>query len=196
MIETDHTKQFIAHSLMQLIKEMPLEKISVVQIAENCGLNRHTFYYHFMDKHDLIRWIFDRDMYKQLEMSSLNDNTSDCCTLFIRRIIDIMYDNKSFYVNAFYFSGQNSLNEHLYNFLYSFRVKQIDTILDGRFIPTEVKNAIADYFTSAIFGLIMRWANNKMPNPSDVFFTKYLHNMHIACQSMEFLIEKYIDEHI
>jgi len=191
MIETDHTKQFLARSLIQLMREAPLESIPVAKIAENCGLNRHTFYYHFKDKQDLVCWIFDCDVNQWFEMPSQNDIKSGRDIFYLRRIIDFMYENKAFYISAFNASGQNSLHEHLYDFIYIFREKQIDAILNGRLILPEAKRFLADYYTCAIYGMIIRWVRNNMQNPPEVFFKGY---RNVAFQSMEFLINGYLKE--
>ena len=51
------TKRALAQSLKHLMEQKPLEKITVVDISEDCGVNRQTFYYHFQDIYDLIEWI-------------------------------------------------------------------------------------------------------------------------------------------
>ena len=39
----------------------PLAKISVREIAEDCGVNRQTFYYHFEDIYDMVRWMYQQE---------------------------------------------------------------------------------------------------------------------------------------
>ena len=191
MIVTDHTKQIIARSLKQLMQKTPLDKITVSEIAGNCGLNRHTFYYHFIDKQDLVRWIFEFDISRQVELPSITEITEGRHTFYIRKIILILNENKTFYINSLNSSSQNSLHEYLYNFIYAFRERQIYAILGGRHITHEAKSFLADYFTCAIHGLIMRWIKNNMQIPPDIFYSGY---MNVAYQSMEYLIDKYITE--
>ena len=50
MSESLITKKALAVSIKELMKTIPLSKISIQEIADNCGLNRQTFYYHFRDK--------------------------------------------------------------------------------------------------------------------------------------------------
>ena len=190
-MKTDYTKQFLARSLVQLMKTTPLDKISVSEITEECGLNRHTFYYHFKDKQDLICWIFDNDISDHFDTPSTDDINAGMHDFYFRKIIEFMFDNRLFYINALNASGQNSLNDHLYDFIYSIREIQIDAILKGRRISPEARRFLADYFSCAICGLITRWAENNMQNPPDVFYSKF-HNVSFQC--MEYLIENYFDE--
>ena len=43
------TKKAIALALKEVMKTKPLSKITVNDIAEECSINRQTFYYHFQD---------------------------------------------------------------------------------------------------------------------------------------------------
>ena len=48
------TKKALAASLKKLLEQKTLDKITVVDLAEDCGVNRQTFYYHFQDIYDLV----------------------------------------------------------------------------------------------------------------------------------------------
>ena len=52
------TKRALAASLIKLLSQKPLDKVTVKDIIEDCGVNRQTFYYHFKDIYDLVDWIF------------------------------------------------------------------------------------------------------------------------------------------
>jgi len=51
------TKEIFAETLLALSRSTPIEKITVKQIVEGSGLSLQTFYNHFRDKNDLVRWI-------------------------------------------------------------------------------------------------------------------------------------------
>lgn len=50
------TKRALEDSLKHLLLQKPLNKITINDIAEDCGINRMTFYYHFKDIYDLVEW--------------------------------------------------------------------------------------------------------------------------------------------
>lgn len=56
-----NTEKMFAESLKRLLREMPLEKISVQKLADDCGVNRKTFYYHFDNVNDLLGWMLETD---------------------------------------------------------------------------------------------------------------------------------------
>ena len=48
------TRQLLADSLKKLLQKKPLEKITIKELVEDCGVNRQTFYYNFQDIYDLL----------------------------------------------------------------------------------------------------------------------------------------------
>lgn len=62
----DTTKQQLALSLAACMEHKPLEKISIRELTEAAGVNRQTFYYHFEDIFDLVRWILQEQAVKLL----------------------------------------------------------------------------------------------------------------------------------
>ena len=54
-----HTKKQLAEALKSAMLHKSFSKISVKDIVEVCGINRKTFYYHFQDIYDLLRWTLD-----------------------------------------------------------------------------------------------------------------------------------------
>ena len=56
-----------ADALKQCMSKMPVEKITVKEIVEECGTTRQTFYRNFKDKYDLINWYFDKILLESFE---------------------------------------------------------------------------------------------------------------------------------
>ena len=67
--KSDQTKHMLTASLKKIMAQKPLNKISIREICEDCGVNRQTFYYHFNDIYDQLEWMF-----KQEEASFIKDN--------------------------------------------------------------------------------------------------------------------------
>lgn len=60
------TKRALEQSLKNLLLQKPLNKITISDIADDCGINRMTFYYHFKDIYDLVEWSCQEDAAKAL----------------------------------------------------------------------------------------------------------------------------------
>lgn len=50
------TKRALEESLKKMLLKKPVNKITISDITEDCGINRMTFYYHFKDLYDLVEW--------------------------------------------------------------------------------------------------------------------------------------------
>ena len=60
-------KELLAESFRELAQDRDIDKITVQDIAKNCGYSIATFYRQFRDKYDLIAWDYARDVQKLLE---------------------------------------------------------------------------------------------------------------------------------
>ena len=49
-------KELLAESFRELAQERDIDRITVQDIAKNCGYSIATFYRQFRDKYDLIAW--------------------------------------------------------------------------------------------------------------------------------------------
>ena len=92
----DKTKKKIASSLMDLVEKKPIDKITITDITVNCDISRQVFYRYFLDKKDLINWIYEEDcgsvIYTGEERFSVKS--------WLKYIIDILAEKKNFYMHA------------------------------------------------------------------------------------------------
>jgi len=58
------TKELLAESFKELAEQKPINKITIANIADNCGVTQPTFYRYYKDKYDLIAWIYVTDSEK------------------------------------------------------------------------------------------------------------------------------------
>lgn len=61
------TKRAIQESFKKLLSNQPLDKITVKNITDDCGVNRNTFYYHYSDIYQLLEEIFLTEAQKSVE---------------------------------------------------------------------------------------------------------------------------------
>ena len=58
---SEHTKTMLCQALKKKMAQKPLDKITIRELADDCGLKRQAFYYHFEDIYDLVRWMFQQE---------------------------------------------------------------------------------------------------------------------------------------
>ena len=80
------TKYALENSLKKLLLQKPLNKITINDITEDCGINRMTFYYHFKDIYDLVEWVVPGGRQKGAGgRQDLRDLAAGLCPDFRRR---------------------------------------------------------------------------------------------------------------
>ena len=61
------TKLALEAALKKELLTKPLDKITINDLAEDCGISRMAFYYHFKDIYDLVEWVCVEDGTKALQ---------------------------------------------------------------------------------------------------------------------------------
>ena len=87
MMRKETTLQLFADAILELSKKKTVDKITVKEIADQCGLSCQTFYNHFSDKHALILWIHKSFGEGLIEKLGKNDYS----------FRDLMIENLRFY---------------------------------------------------------------------------------------------------
>lgn len=90
-ITTINTKRMFADALTGLLKQKPLSKITVTELINFCGVNHKTFYYHFSNIYDLIKWMLEYDIIRHIKEFNLLKDYKDV----IHIVSDYMEKNKS-----------------------------------------------------------------------------------------------------
>ena len=91
------TKRALEQSLKHLLLKKPLTKITINDIAEDCGINRMTFYYHFKDIYDLVEWSCLEDAKKALN----EKKTYETWQQGLLQIFEAAQENKPFILNVY-----------------------------------------------------------------------------------------------
>ena len=154
------TKQILAESLKDLMRKMPLEKISVSDIVEHAEIGRNTFYYHFQDKYDLVNWIFQSESARFFDERVTRENWNSS----LESLEAYFSENREFYCNALNYTGQNSLQDYLFEMFSDLVVQQIQEMQQeaGPRYSQEELRFTGDFIASAVLGLLVRWAREGM----------------------------------
>ena len=71
------TKRAIQESFKKLLSNQPLDKITVKNITDDCGVNRNTFYYHYSDIYQLLEEIFLTEAQKDRALLRKGEQEAD-----------------------------------------------------------------------------------------------------------------------
>lgn len=159
------TKKALAASLKKLLSQKPMDKITVVDIVEDCEVNRQTFYYHFKDIYDLVEWIYTNEAAKVIG----DKKTYDTWQQGYMQIFEYVLENKSFVINTYHSINREHLENFLYNETYNLLIGVIEEKAIGLSIREDDKAFIAHFYKYAFVGLVLEWIGKGMKdNPSAI----------------------------
>lgn len=158
------TKKAIVNSFIKLLNEKPLDKITVKNIAEDCGINRNTFYYHFSDIRELTVYTIDSQIHSVSELDFNGDSWVDSFVEAAKFVID----NKKAVYNIY-----NSLNrETVENYLNTVAFKVTDSFVSAKAVGIDADKSdielIKEFYMSALVGIICKWLENGMDKDPDI----------------------------
>lgn len=159
------TKRAIAASLKRLLEKKPLNKITVTDIAKDCKISRHTFYYHFRDVYDLMEWAYRTEGERLLEGKRDYENWRQGMAEIFRYI----QDNQAIVQNALRAGSRDYLLPYLHQRTYALLFAVVEEKAEGREISRSHKEFIANFYKHAFVGIVLDWVESGMRrNPADI----------------------------
>jgi len=105
MIQKLSSKEYLEQSAIELLSKNTIEKVTVKDICDNCGLSTRTFYSYFKDKYEIMNTCF-ATYYASFFQRYEHDLTLHNMIYFSAQIV---YENRFFFANMFRYTGQNNI---------------------------------------------------------------------------------------
>ena len=99
------TKSAMANALRECMQSTPIDRISIKTITDACGLNRQTFYYHFKDIYDLVKWMYVHDINEAIDTTLMMESWEDSLRVLLeefdkhRECHLAIYNSRNYYPN-------------------------------------------------------------------------------------------------
>lgn len=158
------TKQAMYHALKKLITTKPINKITIKDITDSCGLNRQTFYYHFKDIYDLLDWSF-REEFNFIDQYLQDPNKT------WEEILNgaVLYISQNKYICQCIVNGvgRDQLVLSLHNTIYEIVREVILHSPAVKQIPERYLDFTARFYTYAISNYIFDWIKNGIQEPPE-----------------------------
>ena len=152
------TKRALEASLKKLLLEKPLNKITINDITEDCGVNRMTFYYHFKDIYDLVDWILVEDATKVLEGRRSFETWNEAYLDILQQV----QENKTLVLNVYRSVGREQVEQYLYKLLdpmlKDFAARECKDIT----VQDADKQFVIDFYKCALVGMTLEWVRRDM----------------------------------
>ena len=152
------TKQALEASLKRMMLKKPLDKITIRDITEDCGISRMAFYYHFKDIYDLVEWACIEDASQALQ----GKKTYDTWQEGLAQIFEAVLENKPLVLNAFRCISRDQMERFLFHLTYGLIRGVVDEKSQGVDISEEDKAFIAEFYKYSFVGVMLDWIRQGM----------------------------------
>lgn len=178
------TKSALAAAMKEMLAIKPINKITIKDLVESCGVNRQTFYYHFDDVYDLLEWIFEQEAEQVLPKEIAYDRwREDVLTFFT-----YLATNREFSLNIY--------NSNSRTYMLRFYQKKLENCVRGfAILVSENMNIsrpdfefVVQTYTNLVIGYISVWLDNGMQATTESMYAKYLKLMD---GSVEYMLGKF-----
>lgn len=152
------TKQGLEASLKRMMLKKPLDKITIRDITEDCGVSRMAFYYHFKDIYDLVEWACVEDASRALQ----GKKTYDTWQEGLVQIFEAVLENKPFILNAYRCISRDQMENFLFKLTYGLIRGVVDEQSRGVEISEADKTFIAEFYKYSFVGIMLDWIKQGM----------------------------------
>ena len=160
----DDTKRVFAEALQRLQRERRGAKITVTDIAEEAGFDRHTFYYHFSSLFDLLSWMFEDEIDRLSRLAG-----SDWAGM-IAGILEYSEAERDFVLSLFH----SEYKEKIRSFLSDEMKERASVFIRERFaVPEPYIQCVSEFLACGMLGLYFSWLDSGMEKTSEEVFQEF-----------------------
>lgn len=152
------TKQELEEALKKQLLKKPLDKITIHDLTEDCGISRMAFYYHFKDIYDLIEWTCLEDARKALQ----GKKTYDTWQEGLLQIFEAVLENKPFILNVYRSVSRERVENYLYALTYELIEGVVEEQSENLMVTEEQKKFIANFYKYSFVGVMLDWIKRGM----------------------------------
>lgn len=176
------TKYTLSQSLKKLLSVRRLDKITVKDIVEDCGVNRQTFYYYFRDIYDLLEWSFREEAENFLRTGTERADWREG----LWEVMDYLRENRTLVWNAYHSISHEAVSNFLKRTLRPFIRSTVEKEAEGleRVPRQEDVDFVTDVCTLMAVGVITEWINLRSPEDGEARLEKLLTAMNGSARLM------------
>ena len=182
------TKPAIKASFMKLLNERPLNKISVRDIVEDCGINRNSFYYHFQDIPALLGEIITEEAEKLIREYPSISSLEEC----FRAAFQFAQDNRNAVMHIYHSVNREMFTKHALKRCEYAVSSYIATVYPDDRICQADQQIVIRFIKCQLYGMCIDWISGGMQDEA----LEELRRISRLCHGLpELIIERSRDDH-
>lgn len=152
------TRQAIMYSMLKLLQEKSIDKITVKDICEMCEINRNTFYYYYSDIYQVLEELIRTETEKSLKEKQENHSFYEDC---LKKYHLILEYKKAVY-HLYNSKNRDLILKYLYDITENYMEKYVMKEVEGKKLSAEDIQFIVDFYSNSMIGSILRWMQRGM----------------------------------
>ena len=166
------TKARLIEHFNEMLEQMPFEEITVNELCDRAAIRRATFYKHYADKYDFLKFYvgslrdkFDATIWKKEKP----DATSDYYVVYLHAIINFLTTHRKIVEHILGSEMMSTIVDIITRQNYEDTCDRIKkSVEDGMVIPASVET-VATMMTGAVSYAVVNWFKRGMPTPAEQF---------------------------
>ena len=154
------TRRLFHESLLSLLKEKSVDKITVKELCERAELNRTTFYLHYGQPADVLGEIEDELVAEA--QTYLKELKEDTAITRLRALLAYIRDNRDMFRTVMCESGTDAFRYRFFESVFP------EEVMSGLLLHEQkLKKYIEGYLTSGAFAVVYTWILDDCALPAD-----------------------------
>lgn len=152
------TKLALEASLKNLLLKKPVDKITITDLTNDCGITRMAFYYHFKDIYDLV----ECSCYEDASRALKGKKTYETWQEGLVQIFEAVMENKPFIMNVYHALSREQIENYLFRLTRDLIMNVIKECSKGMNITANEQSFIADFYKYSFVGVMLDWIKKGM----------------------------------
>lgn len=162
------TQQAIMYSMLKLLQDKPLDKITVKDICEMCDINRNTFYYYYSDIYQVLEALINTETEKSLSEENQQDNFYEA---YIKKY-HLVLENKKVVYHLYNSKNRDILLKYFYAITENFIEKYVREEAKGKNLSEGDIKFIINFYSNSMIGNTLRWLQDGMQGEQETLIYK------------------------
>ncbi|MBQ9016390.1 MAG: TetR/AcrR family transcriptional regulator C-terminal domain-containing protein [Firmicutes bacterium] len=152
------TQRAMAQAISQLLQTRTLDKITIKDITDACGLTRNTFYYHFHDVYDLLRWLFEEKTREITERYEAQDDWEGG----LEETLHYLYDHRDMFLHIYESISDDLLLRFINEVMYQHAEVIVRKYTRDKKYSERAIWITATFYMDAAVGDVFQWISSGM----------------------------------
>lgn len=157
------TQQAIMFSLLKLLQEKSIDKITVKDICEMCEINRNTFYYYYSDIYSVLEALLSTEAEKSIKEEQIKESFYE---EYIARY-HLVLENKKAVWHLYNSKDRDLILNYFYKITEHFVEKYVINEAQGYNLSKEDIKFITDFYSNSMIGNTLKWLQRGMQDKQE-----------------------------